>query len=92
MDRFGRLALRIAVGAYIVYAAYKVAVGQMAGGTGMANWVAYGSAAVLSLGALVFCGYAVGQFRKEKKMDKTAPKIPENSEETEEKVDSNEAE
>lgn len=61
-----QMILRLAVGAYLVYLAYQLISSQMAGGTGMNDLLAYGAGAVLALGGLAFCGYAVWRWRRER--------------------------
>lgn len=61
-----QMILRLAVGAYLVYLAYQIISGQLAGGTGMNDLLAYGAGAVLGLCGLAFCGYAVWRCRKER--------------------------
>ena len=73
MNQQGRMLLRIVVGLYLLYLAYKLITAQMAGGTDMSDLVAYGAGAVLGLGGLGFCDYAVmSYFRAKKKEEASA--------------------
>ncbi|EFB74374.1 hypothetical protein [Subdoligranulum variabile] len=61
-----QMILRLAVGAYLVYLAYQIISGQLSGGTGMNDLLAYGAGGVLGLCGLAFCGYALWRYRKER--------------------------
>lgn len=69
MDRHGRLILRLAVGLYLIYLAYQLFRGQMAGSSDMSGWLAYGAAGVLAVGGAAFCDFALVRYFKERKRD-----------------------
>jgi|GEM_PF-1194984 len=58
------LLLRILVAAYIVYMAWKVLSGALAGGSPIPDWVAWAIFLVFAAAATAFCVYALIQFRK----------------------------
>lgn len=56
-----RLMLRLVVGGYLVYLAYKIISAQLAGNTGMSDAVAWISGCVLGICGLAFCGWSALQ-------------------------------
>ena len=59
-DEMRRL-LRLVVGGYLVYLAYKIISAQLAGNTGMSDAVAWISGCVLGVCGLAFCGWSALQ-------------------------------
>lgn len=62
-----RMILRLAVGLYLVYLAWQLVTGQLAGGSGMNDLLAYGAGAALGLAGLGFCAFALVSYRKERR-------------------------
>lgn len=64
MNQEIRWLLRLVVGGYLVYLAYKILSAQLAGNTGMSDAVAWISGCVLGLSGLLFCVWsALGLWR-----------------------------
>ena len=64
-----RLVFRLAVGLYLIYLAYQLFSAQLAGGTDMPDWVAYG-------GGGAFCAFSLVRYFRQRRADRDKEQAP----------------
>ena len=71
-----RLVFRLAVGLYLIYLAYQLFSAQLAGGTDMPDWVAYGGGGILGLGGGAFCAFSLVRYFRQRRADQDKEQAP----------------